>query len=72
MNKYDDISQELQLQPVILQANCSKCENRLKELQDGLNIIKQYLDDYANLKRRRDKLLSQTSPLQRQIKIKVI
>lgn len=43
---------ELQLQPVqTMQAN------RLKELQDGLNVIKQCLDDYEkqSLQKRRER-----------------
>lgn len=43
---------ELQLQPVqAMQAN------RLKELQDGLNVIKQCLDEYEKLSERQDRLL---------------
>lgn len=64
MNKQEDqlenimlelrhIKYELELQPIEI-----KSENRLKELQEGLNIIKRHLDDYEKLSQRQDRVLS--------------
>lgn len=63
MNKYDNLDEvisdleninyELKLQPIE-----TKPESRIKELQDGLNVIKEYLDQYEKLSVRKNKFLS--------------